>query len=125
MLTENSGNHNKFSASSIQFQCNGDNWVFFDKIIINSDGKIVGTITVPKFNKTEKVYTGGVYETYYTTDSAIISIFINKVFHSKKTTIRFKGDSNYRDYTLTKNDKKGIKDVIDAYHLKTGIYLTD
>lgn len=113
-----------FSKPTIQFQYGGKDWVMFDEIIINADGSILTTIEVPFFDKKTEVISGGVYEVYNTSDEATIFNLID-VAKSAKATIRYKGETDMYDYEVSDNDRKSIKEIIDFYQLKTGIFFTD
>lgn len=93
-----------------------NDWVFFDRIIINVDGVKRDTITFEYFDVTRDTVVGGkLWETadFAPTDSQIK--LLSDIADSKKTIIRFQGNDYYYDMTVSKDDKQGIKDVLAAY----------
>ncbi len=93
-----------------------NDWVFFDRIIINVDGVKRDTITFEYFDVTRDTVVGGkLWEAadFAPTDSQIK--LLGDIADSKKTIIRFQGNDYYYDMTVSKDDKQGIKDVLAAY----------
>ena len=99
----------------LKFDYVGDDWVFFDQVIINIDGDVVDTID---FGYTDVERDTALYGHLYEcadiapTDRQIG--FLRKIADSQKTVIRFKGNYAY-DLTVSEKDKQGIKDILAVY----------
>ncbi|MED9970658.1 MAG: hypothetical protein UFA98_11765 [Ruminococcus sp.] len=89
----------------------GDDWIFYDTIYINADGK--------KYSKT--IYSterdnakGKVWEFYNESASESDCEWLNAIANSKNAVIRFSGKYHY-DLTISDSDREAIKDVMEAY----------
>lgn len=94
-----------------------DDWVFADSIQANIDGSIWTVATDSLFGDSierDNAY-GNIWEYTgrYASDSDV-SYFL-KARESKKTAIRFQGDQNSSDFTVTSTMKLGIERVLLAY----------
>lgn len=93
-----------------------NDWVFFDRIIINIDGVKRDTISFG-YGEVSRDTAFGAYLSevadFAPTDSQI-KLF-EDIANSEKTIIRFQGDDHYYDLTVPAKDKQGIKDVLAAY----------
>lgn len=97
----------------------GSDWVFFDKIIFNIDGKR-SVINISSFDKTTDVNNGSVFEGIdldYITHKELI----NEIIHSKSTIVRFSGKYN-SDMTISSSQKNAMKDMVELLKLKNKIY---
>lgn len=95
----------------------GDNWVFFEKIIINVDGE-KWTRKFDYYNdiSRDNKY-GDVWEVADINPTNLDIQWIDKIASSTKTIVRFEGDNRSYDYTVTSKDKQGLKDILEAYEL--------
>lgn len=91
----------------------GDDWIFFDKIIINVDGEnYTKTFDYSEVNRDNNA---DVWEYVDISVSNSDQELLEKIANSKKTTIRFQGDQHHYDREITQNEKYGITDVLTAY----------
>lgn len=91
-----------------------DNWVFFSNITISIDGKNHTKYFNRSDIKRDNEY-GDVWEYVDVSPSESELSYIKEIINSKETIIRFNGSQYYYDYKITKNDKQGLKDILDAY----------
>lgn len=100
--------------------CNytGDDWVFWDELTFLVDGvKYKWSSLTPN----RSAYYGDVCEQYQKPLKAGQSIesediqLLQAIANSNETIVRFKGDGNHYDFTLTQQDKEGIKNVLAFY----------
>lgn len=98
-----------------RYHYTNNNWVFFDKIIVNADGKNY-TKTFNYFDATHNVGGGAVAEYYNvsTVTQSDIEMFW-AIANSNKAVVRFEGDDFYFDLTVSAKDKQGIRDILTAY----------
>lgn len=90
----------------------GKDWIFFDNMIVITDsGKY--TIVFPKLEQKTDVGYGYVFETYDVLLDDVNKGIVRAMVNSDKVKIRLKGRESVYDFTLTKNDKAGLKDMID------------
>lgn len=90
----------------------GSDWVFWERLRINVDGKIYeinpGYLEVERDNYTS------VWEWYDTSPSEDQLDMLRDIAKSEKTVLRYEGD--YRaDRTLTSAQKQAIRNVLDAF----------
>ncbi len=103
-----------------RFNYTGDNWVFYNKIILSADGekyeKDIGSFATTRDNSY-----GDVWEYYdeplrINADMDLDEIqFMAKIAYAEEAIIRFKGDDYSYDYTVTSADKQAIRDAIELY----------
>ena len=98
----------------LAFHYTGNDWLFFEKIIITVDGK--------KFTKTYDYFdverdNGGrrVWEWVDISPSNSDIEMLKKIVDSKETIVRFKGDNYHYDFTIGRADKTAINQVLIAY----------
>ena len=99
----------------LRFLYTGDSWVFFDNVEIYADGQ--------KFYKTFDYYEmihdndTEVWE-YIDIDPTDTDIEMLKTMaNADETIVRFKGQERQYDLTISSEDKRGIKNVVNAYEL--------
>lgn len=103
-----------------RFNYTGDDWVFYNKIILAADGekfeKDIGSFATNRDNGG-----GNVWETYdeplqinADIDSEDIQ-FMAKIADAKEAIIRFDGKNYSHDYTVSSTDKQMIHDAIELY----------
>ena len=117
----NSNSFNLFIAKTntnadlwIRISYTGDNWIFFNKIILNIDGqKNVIPLDYYEVNR-DNAY-GEVWE-FVNLDYNRYENLINKIINSKTTLIRLTGE-RYYDKTITNVEKQAMKRVIEYYNL--------
>lgn len=97
----------------------GDDWVFFDEIKANVDGEIF-TLNFDYFDVERDNSGGSVWEWIAKTPSAYELEMIRAIIDSENTTIRFIGDQNSADRTLSAATKRGLKNVLLAYEALGG-----
>ena len=91
-----------------------DDWIFFDKIIINVDGeKYTKTFEYGEIERDNDY--GDVWEYVDMSVSESDKALLKKIANSKKTVVRFEGDQYHYDKTITQNEKYGITDILTAY----------
>lgn len=91
-----------------------DDWIFFDKIIINVDGeKYTKTFEYGEVERDNDY--GDVWEYVDMSVSESDKALLKKIANSKKTVVRFEGDQYHYDKTITQNEKYGITDILTAY----------
>lgn len=93
-----------------------DDWVFMDSIIFNIDGSIREFPVDYSDRKTD--INDGIAEwvDWYVDDKDIE--FLQSIANSKKTLVKFRGDTKQRSFTVTPNQKNAIKQILKYYMLK-------
>lgn len=98
----------------LAFHYTGDNWLFFEKITISIDGEnyyfIYDYYDVERDNGS-----GDVWEWVDISPTSADIEMLRKIADSTETIVRFHGENNYYDLTISSSDKSGIKDVLEAY----------
>lgn len=93
----------------------GNDWIFFDNIIINIDGtNYYKTFDYFEVNRDNNY--GGVWEyvdIFVTSEDIEI---LNAIANSEQTIIRFQGDTYYYDKTVTQTEKDGIQSILNVYN---------
>ena len=93
----------------------GNDWIFFDNIIISIDGTNYYK-TFDYFEVNRDNY-GGVWE-YVDIPVASEDIeILNAIVNSDQTIIRFQGDTHRYDKTVTQSEKDGIQAILEAYNM--------
>jgi hypothetical protein len=88
----------------------GSNWVFFEKIIINVDGRVFN-LDFSYFDVKRDNGGGDVWEWIDITPSSENIAMLKLITDSKSTIVRFQGDDYKNDRELTAKEKKAISDV--------------
>lgn len=98
------------------FRYAGENWVFFDSLIIKTDNN--------KYTKTfaygeveEEMGMEGVMETVEIPFDKEMYKMVEDIAHSTKAVVRFSGKHMY-DYELSEQDKQILQQFLDCYTLE-------
>lgn len=97
----------------LKYNYTGQNWIFFDSIIINIDGD--------KYEKSFNYFDidrDNMYNVWETADVSPTNEdieMLKKISSSTKTIVRFQGDNNHYDFIISSDDKNSIKEVLTAY----------
>jgi len=107
------------SLSGIRFVAayEGNDWVFFDKIILNVDGRVFN-LEFSYFEVERDNGYSGVWEWIDIVPSSENISMLKLIVESESTIIRFQGDTSKSDRELTQKEKKAISDVftvLDGY----------
>lgn len=103
-----------------RFNYTGDNWVFYNKIILSADGEKIEK-DIGSFATTRDNGGGDVWEYYdeplrINADTDLEEIqFMAKIADAQDAIIRFKGNDYSYDYTVSSTDKQMIRDAIELY----------
>lgn len=103
-----------------RFNYTGNNWKFYNKIILSADGekfeKDIGSFATKRDNS------GGDVWEYYDEPLKINGAmdldeiqFMAKIAYANEAIIRFQGDGHNYDYTVSSTDKQTIRDAIELY----------
>lgn len=94
-----------------------DNWLFIRTYLIVVDGKKYkfGNTDFKRDNSAEGIWE---WEDRLATSKDIA--MLKEIVSSKESVIRFQGDTYYRDYTISSNEKEAIQHVLDAYEQVAG-----
>ncbi len=98
----------------LDFVYYGDEWIFFDKVTFAIDDKRI-TKYFDYFDISHNNSRGSVWE-YYTADGKLYLDILEDVAESETTIIRFSGDVDSYDLTVSQNDKKAIREILDIYY---------
>lgn len=96
-----------------------DDWVFMDKIIFNIDGSI-REILVPYSDRKTDIGNGIVEWVDRLVEPTDIG-FLQSIANSKKTLVKFSGDTKQRSFTVSQNQKNALKQILRYYLLKEEI----
>lgn len=103
-----------------RFNYTGDNWVFYNKVILSADGEKLEK-DIGSFATTRDNGGGDVWE-YYDEPLQINGgmdqdeiQFMAKIAYANEAIIRFQGDDYSHDYTVSSTDKQMIRDAIELY----------
>lgn len=94
----------------------GDDWVFFDNIVINVDGEQHRR----SFRRDDLLHDnayGNVWEVFDIIPSSSDIELLEKIAESNSAVIRYKGDDYNADRTITAAQKQCIKDVLAVWKL--------
>lgn len=108
------GKNNNGVWLRLDYHYTGDSWVFFKSIKILADGKNYSK-TFNYFNINRKNEGGKVWEWIDTEASSADIEMLKAIANSNETIVRYEGDADVYDLTVTSGDKQGIKDVLTAY----------
>jgi hypothetical protein len=95
----------------------GSDWLFFEKIVVNVDGRVFN-LDFSYFEVEHENAGGGVWEWIDIVPSSENISMLNLIANSKSTIVRFQGENYKNDRELTAKDKKAISDVftvMDGY----------
>ena len=103
-----------------RFNYTGNNWIFYNKIILSADGekfeKDIGSFATKRDNS------GGDVWEYYDEPLKINGAmdldeiqFMAKIAYANEAIIRFQGDGHNYDYTVSSTYKQTIRDAIELY----------
>ena len=94
-----------------------EDWVFFKKIVINSDGQKY-TIDFDYFkNKYKDVIKGKVIVEIIDVSAKPHIDFLKRIAQSKKTIIRYQGDNYKYDVVVSQKQKDALKRILRYYEL--------
>lgn len=98
----------------LRFLYTGDDWVFFDRVIISVDEetyrKSFDYFDIHRGNDTE------VWEYIDINPTPEDMRILNDIVNSETTIVRFQGDEHKYDLTIDSDDKAAIGEVINAYN---------
>jgi predicted Zn finger-like uncharacterized protein len=107
----------KHTLLRLKAKYTGYDWLFIDSFIIVVDGQKFEKLDA-KFERKNNSKT--IWEWY---DEAVKDndiTMIKAIIESKEATIRFKGINSYSDYEITAQEKKSMKNVLDAFEALGG-----
>ncbi len=90
----------------------GEDWLFIESITISVDG------TIHKFMKDKIQRDNSSGDVWEWSDEAMTTDDYNmykSIASSQKTILRFDGNKYYKDHVVTKTEKDGINQILDAY----------
>lgn len=94
-----------------------EDWVFFNRLVINSDGaKYTIDFNSFKDKDSDVIYGGTIYEKIDIKAEPYMPL-LKTISKSKKTIVRFSGKNDVYDIVLTKKQKDALKRVIRYYEL--------
>ena len=112
-----SGTQTSFGGIRFIARYAGNDWVFFDRIVVNVDGKVFN-LDFDYFDVNRDNGYGGVWEWVDIIPSSANVSMLKLIADSKSTIVRFQGDDYKNDRELTTKEKKAISDVftvLDGY----------
>lgn len=99
----------------------GDDWIFFDKITFNIDGKNY----YKTFDYSDVIRDAGGGNVYEIVDINVeesdIEI-LNAIASSDQAILRFQGDAYWYDKTVTQAEKNGIQSILETYNILNVMY---
>lgn len=100
------------SVGNIRFLARyaGSDWVFFEKIIVNVDGRVFN-LEFSYFEVKRDNGSGGVWEWIDIIPSSENLVMLKQIAKSESTIVRFQGSDYKNDRELTAKEKKAIADV--------------
>ena len=106
---------------AILWSYTGDDWIFWDKVIINIDGEKHTKSFDGLFDKPKRDNRAGdvwevAHSIVYSTESDDYKL-LEKIANSKETIVRFQGEKSY-DLYVSASDKQAIKDMFFVYKNK-------
>ena len=99
----------------------GDQWVFFNQIIITADGKEF-TLAVNPFNVKRDESRENIWERLDITAGDSDINMLRDILASKETVITFKGYKYEADYAVSETDRQGISAVLKVYDCMNDSY---
>lgn len=101
----------------------GEDWIFYDTLIINADGKTY-TKELNYSDITHDNSGGQVWEFYNHVANKSDIEWLKAIANADKAVVRFTGKYRY-DLTISESDKKAIGDVVEAYEAVSDYVLYD
>ena len=99
-------------------QYKSDEWLFIEQYLIKTDNE---SYVIDANNKVERDNGyGGIWEWYDTIMTEEIYTMIKDIIKSKTTKIRCNGKRYYSDRIITKIEKQGLTNVLEAYEALGG-----
>lgn len=92
----------------------GEDWIFFDKVIILIDGDPFELPFEEYTNKKTEVVSGGVYE-WIDIQGDEYQILLNRIIMAETVKIKLSGKYSY-SWKLSSTEKQGIKDALYGYY---------
>ena len=92
----------------------GDNWVFFNQILIATDEKQY-TLAVNPFNVKRDDSRESIWEQLDITAAESDMDMLRDIVNSHKTVVTFKGYKYEAEYSVSDTDRNGIADVLKVY----------
>ncbi len=111
------------SAIYVRYNYTEDSWVFFENVTISVDGnnyyKSFSYNDATRDNDYGVVweYVDDIYTTGNQDELDKEIAMLKAISNSKKTIVRFSGDKYYYDFTVSKADKKAIKETLELFEL--------
>lgn len=96
----------------LKVQYRGDNWLFINNFVIYIDGDEYDRYNV----NLERDARGGKVREWFDKEASENDMAMARlIVVSDKATIRFNGERYYRDHVITKQEKRALQNVMDAY----------
>lgn len=109
--TQNESSH----TLSLMMSYAGSDWIFFKKVYLSYEGNTLEIEFDEYQNKKTDIYDGGICEWINIIPSGQQIVFLEKLAKSVDAKVRYSGKYT-KDRKLTNNERKGISDIIQAYH---------
>ena len=103
-----------FKKLWLRISYTGEQWVFFEKMIVNIDGQ-VNEYAFNYYDLKRSAEGYGVYE-YIDLDYELYKNLIQKIINSKKTIIRLAGNQRHFDKTISETEKQAMRNVLEYYN---------
>ena len=100
----------------LRFNYTGNNWVFFKSAVLSIDGENE-TVTFNYWDITHDSSGRGVTELIDIDVKDKELEYIRKIANSQKTIIRFQGDHDHYDFTVSDKDKAAMKSILECWDL--------
>lgn len=91
-------------------------WVFMDSIILNIDGRIIRKKV--RNNDRHTDVNNGIFEWVDWPVFSVEEDFLLSIANSKSTQIKFSGDNGAKSFTVSKQQKQALKNIITYYRLR-------
>lgn len=95
-------------------------WVFFEDVSFLIDGEQAGTWSFDYFDVDRNTFYGGVSEAAYCDMSEADIDLLLRIAASDQTIVRFQGDNDHADFTISAEDKQAIRDTVNLYFALKG-----
>ena len=99
----------------------GDQWVFFNQVVITADGKEY-TLAVNPFNVKRDDSRETIWERLDITAGDSDIEMLRNIISAEKAVVTFKGYKYEADYTISEADKTGISNVLKVYDCMNDSY---
>lgn len=104
----------------IKIEWDGDDWIFFDKLLIKTSARDTATLNIPSYEKEEKVLdSGSVVERYYYRADDTMLEYLRSAAATGSCTIRLSGQTYYQT-DLAPESIAAINDIMTAYDAING-----